>query len=53
MGELLRRGRKHYGKRRNCSFPAIPPFPTTFSKTFTTETPINHTDPNDSNEKAF
>ena len=25
-------GRKHYGKRRNCSLRAISPFPTVFSK---------------------
>ena len=25
-------GRKHCGKRRNCSLPAISPFPSVFSK---------------------
>ena len=27
-----RKGRKHYGKMRNCSLRAISPFPTVFSK---------------------
>ena len=27
-------GRKHLGKRRNCSLRAISPFPTVFSKDF-------------------
>ena len=26
------KGRKHYGKRRKCWFPAFSPFPTLFSK---------------------
>ena len=30
--KVLIRGRKHCGKRRNCSFQAISPFPTVFSK---------------------
>ena len=30
--EVLQKGRKHCGKRRNCSLQAISPFPTVFSK---------------------
>ena len=30
--KILDRDRKHCGKRRNCSFRAISPFPTVFSK---------------------
>ena len=30
----LKKGRKHSGKRRNCSLRAISPFPTVFSKDF-------------------
>ena len=30
--KVIQLGRKHYGKRRNCSLRAISPFPTVFSK---------------------
>ena len=30
--KVLQKGRKHCGKRRNCSLPAISPFPMVFSK---------------------
>ena len=30
--KVLQKGRKHSGKRRNCSLRAISPFPTLFSK---------------------
>ena len=30
--KVFQMGRKHCGKRRNCSLPAISPFPTVFSK---------------------
>ena len=32
--KVIQTGRKHCGKRRNCSFWAISPFPTVFSKGF-------------------
>ena len=32
--KVLQMGRKHCGKRRNCSLRAISPFPTVFSKDF-------------------
>ena len=38
MAEVLQKGRKQCGKRRNCSLRAIFPFPTVFSKDFTTDT---------------
>ena len=31
-GKFTKKGRKHCGKRRNCSLRAISPFPTVFSK---------------------
>ena len=30
--EVLKKGTKHSGKRRNCSLQAISPFPTVFTK---------------------
>ena len=32
LQKVLQMGRKHWGKRRNCSLRAISPFPTVFSK---------------------
>ena len=32
MAKFFKRGRKHCGKKRNCSLQAISPFPTVFSK---------------------
>ena len=34
MQKVFQKGRKHCGKRRNCSLRAISPFPTAFSKDF-------------------
>ena len=32
LQKVLQKGRKHCGKRRNCSLRAISPFPTVFSR---------------------
>ena len=39
--KVFRTGRKHCGKRRNCSLRAISPFPPVFSKKLVLQTPKN------------